>query len=337
MRAMGISQLTWTNFTPVAQVNADAAAIFVRNNAPWKSLPELLDFIRKNPGKLKMSGTATGGAWDLARSGLLLAAGITPRDVIWSPTQGAAPALVELLGNHIDAVSCSLPEAASQFESGEIRALAVLSPQRLAQYPNIPTARELGVDYEAVGWRGIMLPRNAPTEITYTLGSALEEISNSDSFRKFMQKNGFAIQSRSPIEFATFLNQQEKKWGDVIKNAGYNSLGTNNDPGPRAMPILVVAGLLLALAGETIATKRRAQVASNEATKLPPNSIFLLVALIAYLLLMPRIGFQIATVIFAAAVMKRLGSKLWVAILSSTLIVAAIHAIFVVLFKVRLP
>src|SRR5687767_4662666 len=98
MRSMGISKLAWEDFTPVAQVNGDAAAILVRHDAPWKTLGELLDAIRQQPGNVKMSGTATGGAWDLARSGLLLAANIPPSSVIWAPTQGSAPALVELLG-----------------------------------------------------------------------------------------------------------------------------------------------------------------------------------------------------------------------------------------------
>ncbi|PYM13524.1 MAG: hypothetical protein DME18_08825 [Verrucomicrobia bacterium] len=116
MRSMGISKLTWEDFLPVAQLNGDAAAILARADAAWQNLGELLETIRKEPGKLKMSGTSTGGAWDLARSGLLLAAGIAPTNVIWAPTQGSAPALVELLGGHVDVVCCSVPEAAPQIE-----------------------------------------------------------------------------------------------------------------------------------------------------------------------------------------------------------------------------
>jgi tripartite-type tricarboxylate transporter receptor subunit TctC len=337
MQSMGISKLTWRDFTPVAQVNADAAAIFVRNDAPWKTLPELLDHIRKNPRKLKMSGTATGGAWDLARSGLLLAAGIPPSDVIWSPTQGAAPALVELLGNHVDIVCCSAAEAASQIESKQIRALAVLGPKRLAEFPAFPTAHEQTINYEAVGWRGIMLPKNTPPAVTERLATALEEICASDAFRKFMQKNGFAIEVRGPAEFAKFLEGEENKWGAVIKSAGYETLGSNHDPGPRAMPIILLAALGLALGGEAIAARKRAALPASESTRIPPNAIFLTIALILYLALMPRIGFIPTTFIFAATVMKRLGAKLWISVTASALLVAAIHLLFGVLFKVRLP
>ncbi len=76
MHWMGISDLTHANYRPLMQVNADAAALIVQQDAPWKTIQDLVDHIKANPGKLQMSGTATGGAWDLARAGWQLAAGL---------------------------------------------------------------------------------------------------------------------------------------------------------------------------------------------------------------------------------------------------------------------
>ena len=76
MHRMGITDLTYQDFTCVMQVNGDAAAVLVRNDAPWQELGEFFDEARSKPGQLKMSGTATGGAWDLARAGLQLAADV---------------------------------------------------------------------------------------------------------------------------------------------------------------------------------------------------------------------------------------------------------------------
>ena len=352
MRAMGISKLTWEEFTPVAQVNGDAAAILVRADASWKTLGELLAEVRRQPGKFKMSGTSTGGAWDLARSGLLLAAGIAPTNVIWSPAQGSAPALVELLGGHIDVVCCSVPEAAAQIEGRQVRVLAVLGPERLADFPEFPTAREQGVDYEAVGWRGIMLPKGTPPEIAKLLSAKLAEIAASDEFRQFMKKNGFAVIVRGPDEFAGFLRDQEAKWRGVIEGAGYQTLGQNHDPGPRAMPILLATLFVIVFATEAVFSRRRRRLVESTAVSgftngvvveqsrtpwMSADAAFLLAALVIYIAVMPWIGFTAATGVFTLAVMWRLGTKWWLAALGSIVIVTAIHLLFVVLFKVQLP
>ena len=76
MHRMGITELTHDDFDYLVQMNADPAAIIVREDAPWNTLPEWLEHIRSNPGQIKMSGTATGGVWDLARAGLLQTAGL---------------------------------------------------------------------------------------------------------------------------------------------------------------------------------------------------------------------------------------------------------------------
>jgi tripartite-type tricarboxylate transporter receptor subunit TctC len=221
MRWMGISDLTWTNFEPILQLNGDAAAILVRNDATWNTLNEFLDSVRKAPGQVKMSGTATGGAWDLARAGLLLAANLPVNSILWIPTQGAAPSLVELLGGHIDAVCCSVPEAAAQIEAGQVKVLAVMAPSRLKEYPDLKTAREQGVEWDAVGWRGLAAPKGTPRDVINRLSETCRRITQSESFQQFMSKNGFAMAVQGADEFAQFLRQQEAQWQGVIQAAGY--------------------------------------------------------------------------------------------------------------------
>lgn len=221
MHAMGISPLTHTNFTPLLQLNADAAALLVRSDADWKTLPELLDHLRKNPGRVSMSGTSTGGAWDLARAGFLLAAGLPVDAVRWVPTQGSAPSLVELLGGHIDVVCCSVPEAASQIEAGQVRVLGVMAAARLPEFPALPTVKEAGVDWEAVGWRGMVLPGAADPALVDLLAGHLRAITEAPAFAEFMRKNGFATEVRGPAEFARFLGSQAAQWQRVIEAVGY--------------------------------------------------------------------------------------------------------------------
>jgi len=91
----------------------------------------------------------------------------------------------------------------------------------LPEFPDIPTVKELGIDWVGVGWRGISLPKNAPPDIVGTLSEACQRIVESDAFKNFMKKNGFAIALRGPEEFARFLGEQDKQWKTVIEAAGY--------------------------------------------------------------------------------------------------------------------
>lgn len=221
MHGMGISELTWESYAPILQMNADAAAIIVRADAPWESITEFLAAVKASPGKLTMSGTATGGAWDLARAGLQLADEIPVGAVRWIPSQGSAPSVVDLLGGHIDSICCSVPEAIAQIEAGQLRALAVMSAERLTEYPDIPTVRESGVDWEAVGWRGLVAPKDTPPAVLATLKDACARIMESAEYQDFMRKNGFAIEVRIGEEFAAFLAAQDAQWQQVISSAGY--------------------------------------------------------------------------------------------------------------------
>ena len=221
MHWMGISDLTWKDYAPVAELNADAAAIMVRSDSPWNSLKDLIGYIEANPGKLTMSGTATGGAWDLARAGFQLEAGIPVDAVRWIPSKGSAPSIVELLGGHIDAVCCSIPEAISQIEAGQLRALVVMSPEKLSGHPDLPTAIDEGVDWSAVGWRGIVAPKGTPPDIVKKISDVCSKIVASAEFEEFMRKNGFATEWKSNEAFAVFLEEQDAQWKDVIEATGY--------------------------------------------------------------------------------------------------------------------
>lgn len=221
MHWMGISDLTWKDYEPVAELNADAAAIMVRSDSPWKSLKDLIGYIEANPGKLTMSGTATGGAWDLARAGFQLEAGLAVDAVRWIPSKGSAPSIVELLGGHVDAVCCSVPEAISQIEAGQLRALVVMAPERLSGHPNLPTAIDEGVNWSAVGWRGIVAPKGTPPDIVKKISDVCTKIVKSEAYGEFMRKNGFAIELKSNEAFAVFLEEQDAQWKTVIEATGY--------------------------------------------------------------------------------------------------------------------
>mgnify|MGYP000108933257 FL=1 len=221
MHWMGLTPITYKDFEYIIQLNQDPSAVIVRADAPWNSVTELLVDIALHPGKYKFSGSAAGTIWDLARIGMLHAVGIPPDYVIWVPTKGAAPSIVELLGGHVDVITCSLPEAAPQIEAGKLKALAIMADKRDPRFPDVPTLKELGINWSAGTWRGLAAPKGTPKEIINILYEKCLKIANSKEFKEFMNKNGFGIQIRGPEEFYNFVKEQDSVWKGILKLGGY--------------------------------------------------------------------------------------------------------------------
>ena len=118
MHWQGLTELTSENYTPLALVNEDPAAVTVRADAEWADLGALLEEIKANPGKLKASGTGQGGIWHLAIAGLLSELGLDPAAVAWVPSQGAAPGLQDLVAGGVDLVPARCPKRARSWRPG---------------------------------------------------------------------------------------------------------------------------------------------------------------------------------------------------------------------------
>ena len=220
MHWLGLTDLTYADFEPVAQLNADYAAISVSVEAPWKTYHALHEYIRQHPGKLVASGTGVGGIWDIARAGWLRAAGFDINDVRWVPSKGAAPALQELVAGGVDLVTCSLAEAIPLIEAGQVRPLAFMGEERHPDYPCVPTLKELGIDWTCGTWRGIAVPKGTPPEVVKVLEEALAKIVQMEEFKEFMKQNGFGIQFRPAKEFGAFMANQDRVLGELLKALG---------------------------------------------------------------------------------------------------------------------
>lgn len=222
MHWMGKTPLDYDDFEFVIQLNQDPAGVIVRDDAPYDNINDLIDDVKEDPGSFQFSGSGAGTIWDLARVGMLDEAGIDPNDVKWVPTDGAAPSIKELLGEHVDVITCSVPEAQSQLESGELKALGVMGDERLDQYPDIPTLKEQGLDWSAGTWRGLAVPKGTPDEVVNELYEKALEITETEEYKEFMSETGFGIKIRDPQEFHEFVKEEDKIWKDVIEMGGYS-------------------------------------------------------------------------------------------------------------------
>jgi tripartite-type tricarboxylate transporter receptor subunit TctC len=217
---MGTAQVNYKDFRAVGQVNFDAAAINIRADAPWKTVKELQDYAKANPGKLKASGTGKGGCWDIARAGWLIAAGVSPDAIPWVPSSGAAPALQELMSGGLQIVTCSLPEARALIDAKKVKSFAVMADKRLDIFPDVPTLKELGVNWSFGVWRGVLVPKGTPDNVVAILEKSLEKVYKSPKYKEFMNKSGLGMVWRPAAEFDKFMAAEDASNEKVMKGAG---------------------------------------------------------------------------------------------------------------------
>ncbi len=217
----GLTELSGASFTALGQINADSTAIQVRTDSPWRSLEELLAAVRAQPGKFKASGTARGGIWHVALAGLLLDQKLPPDAIGWVPSASNAAGLLDLVAGGVDLVAGSHPEGRSLIDAGKVRSLAILSEQRSALYPSVPTGREaIGTTWNMAVWRGIAAPKNLPPAIGARLQAAVEKAYRSKEFQDLMTQRGFGLQWRGAADFAAFMAEEDRKFGTAMKAVG---------------------------------------------------------------------------------------------------------------------
>ena len=226
MHWVGLTEMTYADFTPLALMNEDPSAIHVNVDSPYETLGDLLDAIRQNPGGLAASGTGQGGSWHLALAGMLREQGIDPNAVQWVPSTGAATALTELAAGGVDFVSCSLPEARALIEAGRLRSLGIMSSERADILPDVPTIEEaVGSTWTGGVWRGMAGPEGMPADIAARYEEVLKTIYDSAEFQDFMEARGFDVLWGTADEFGAFMAENNEDIGAILKELGLAQAG----------------------------------------------------------------------------------------------------------------
>lgn len=221
MHHQGLTQLTPRNFTPLALMNVDPAAITVSAASPYKTMDDLVKAIKANPGKLKASGTGQGGIWHLALAGMLKDMKIEPSAVPFVPSNGAAPAMLDLAAGGIDIAPVALPEARSLIDAGKARPLAIMANAPAALYPQVPTLKSAtGSDWTMGVWRGIAGPKGLPAEVQARMETVLKKINDSKEFRDFMATRGFGVAYADGAAFGKFMDKGDVDMGQTLQALG---------------------------------------------------------------------------------------------------------------------
>lgn len=223
MHWQGLTDLTYQDVTPIAQVNSDPAGVTVAEDAPWKDVKALVQDAQASPGKLTASGTGRGGIWNLAAAGMLLEAGAPANAITWVPSDGAAPALQELVAGGVDVSTASLVENKTMIEAGKVRPIAIMADERDPNFPDVPTLEEEGIDFTMSAWRGIAGPSGMDQDVVAELECNLDEIVHGKDYQQFMAKQGFGVEWKDAKAFGGFMAEQDKIKGEIMQKAGLRS------------------------------------------------------------------------------------------------------------------
>jgi tripartite-type tricarboxylate transporter receptor subunit TctC len=203
---------------PIVQLMASASVLVVHPSVPVKNLTELIALAKASPGKLNYASTGVGGSPNLAGEMLKSRAGI---DVVHIPYKGATPALNDLLAGNVTMGFMTSLGAVQHIQSGKLRAIAIASPKRAAELPDVPTMAEAGLpDFHVLSWNGLCAPAGTPRPVIDKLNKEVNRVLDMPDVKKQLETMGAEPIGGTPDEFASFIDAETRKWAAVVKTAG---------------------------------------------------------------------------------------------------------------------
>lgn len=214
----GRTDISYKDFDPIMQYNADPASITVRKDAPYNTLGEFVEYAKNNTVTVGTAGP--GDIWHLAAVGFAQQAGVEFKHVTYD---GSAPAVTAVVNGEIDVTTTSIPEAAPQVRDGPLQFLASMGEDRHYQFPEVPTLIEKGYDWNLSAWRALVTPAGAKQDRLDTLEKIYTETYNDGSFQTFMENNGFNLAYKDQEKLGDFMKSQHESIGRVVENVNAGS------------------------------------------------------------------------------------------------------------------
>ena len=206
------------DFEPITIAASVPNILIVNPSLPAKSVPELITYIKANPGKVNYGSAGVGSTEHMSGALFRSLAGL---DIVHVPYRGGAPMLADLVAGHIQ-MSIETSGAATPFiKGGQVRALAVSPAKRSALFPDLPTLAEAGLPgYDVTTWYGVLVPKGTPQPIRDKLYGELTDILKSPDVVARLRDIGAEPGGQSPQQFASFIRAETEKWTRLAKEAG---------------------------------------------------------------------------------------------------------------------
>lgn len=212
----GVSDVSYRDFEPVC-LNTSTPSIFaVYGKAKWGTMKELLEDSKKRPGQITM-GATLGSTSHFFPAMIERAAGVKWKYVSY---EGTAPRMTAIMGGHIDGAETNLTQVDKE-KSGLLKFLAIATPKRHPEVPNLPTLKELGIDVVYAVNRGIMAPKGTPEAVLARLEDACAKASKDPAVTESMKKQGTEVEFLGRKAYAEFLQKNDKENADLAQALGY--------------------------------------------------------------------------------------------------------------------
>jgi tripartite-type tricarboxylate transporter receptor subunit TctC len=212
----GALPFTYEAFDAVAQVLVESPMVVVRADSKWKTLAELMTAAKANPKAITVANSGVGSHTHISSVALFKAAGAEALDVPF----GAAQVITSLLGGQVDA-AVQLPAALSEHvKSGQFRLLASLTDKRDPAFPDVPTAREQGIDVSLEAWRGIAAPKGTPKAVIATLEAAIRKTVESPAFAQGCERLGARVAFAPAEDFGKLIAKEDAELARLMTIIG---------------------------------------------------------------------------------------------------------------------
>ena len=210
------------DFAPIGPTAHSPAVIVARKAFPANNLREFIEHVKQNPTATKQAHGGIGASSHMACVLFNTSAALKPTAVAY---RGTGPAMNDLVGGHVDYFCEQSVSVTEQVLGGSIKAYAVSANERLAALPNVPTAKEAGLDYNMSIWAGIFAPKGTPAPVVEKLAAVLDKALDDASVRERLNKLGGSVPAkaeRSPAAFDAYVKSEVARWAPVLKGAPGN-------------------------------------------------------------------------------------------------------------------
>ncbi len=205
------------DFIHLTQVHSGPNVLLVHPSLPFKTLKDLVDYAKANPGKLDY-GYTHAASGHMAMELFKQTAGVFLTGI---PYRGGGPMMTDLLGGTVKIAFINQDVASQYVKAGKLRALAVSSAQRNSMYPEVPTVAESGYKgFEALSWSGMSVPKGTPKAIVDKLEAAMSQVMTTPAIKQRMDSQGFVIPTQGGKPYSAFVASELTRWTKVIQTAG---------------------------------------------------------------------------------------------------------------------
>ena len=206
-----------TDFSPITYVGYVPNVLVVHPSIPARTVPELIALAKGKPGEYTYASSGVGSTQHLAGA---LFAKLTDVQLNHIPYKGSGQAVVDLIGGQVNMNFDTMPPVLEHIKSGKLRALAISTPQRLSQLPDVPTFSEVGIKgFEVTNWYSVMGPKGLPADVVSKIDDAVKKSMNDPSIRASLVAQGVQFGgAATPAQFSDFIKAELTKYQKLVKD-----------------------------------------------------------------------------------------------------------------------